>query len=71
MFIRPSGNPLDIDGYKAMVSAEDVTGYSSKLVSIDSVRIIAEGKVAIATYTADQYFNYKGKQMTRRSYFNL
>jgi hypothetical protein len=29
-------------------------------VSIDSVRVFAEGKAAVATYTAHEKFTYKG-----------
>ena len=43
-----------------MAKNEDVKVTSCGLVSIDSVRIIAGGKVAIATVTSDEIFTYKG-----------
>lgn len=44
-----------------MVTSGDITEGSSQLVSIDTIRLLGDGKVAAATYTSDNYFTYKGK----------
>jgi hypothetical protein len=60
IMIRPSGNPLKSQGFADMFCSEDIKLLGFSLVSVDTVRIIAEGKGAVATYTVDQRFMYKG-----------
>ena len=58
--IRPSGNPLTKESWREMVTAKDISMESTELKSVDSVNLIAEGKVAVVTYTAHDKFSYKG-----------
>eukprot|EP00567_Pseudictyota_dubia_P006405 CAMPEP_0197438462 /NCGR_PEP_ID=MMETSP1175-20131217/5462_1 /TAXON_ID=1003142 /ORGANISM="Triceratium dubium, Strain CCMP147" /LENGTH=89 /DNA_ID=CAMNT_0042968205 /DNA_START=478 /DNA_END=747 /DNA_ORIENTATION=+ len=44
-----------------MVLSGDVTGKSTELMSVDSVRVFAEGHAAVVTFTQHSVFNYKGK----------
>lgn len=60
VLIRPSGNPVDREGFANLVLSEDMTDYSEQLVAIQDVRIFAEGQCAIAMYKTDQVFHYKG-----------
>ena len=60
VLVRPSGNPLTSEGFVHMHCAADVEVVSMTLVSIDSTTIIAHGTAAVATYTVDQRFWYKG-----------
>ena len=58
VFIRPSGNPLDKNGWKQMMTATDVTVESNELVSINKLQVV--GDMAYVCYTAHGKFNYKG-----------
>ena len=58
VFIRPSGNPLNMAQWDAMMKNKDVTNGKSRLVKINSLRITEN--MAIACYTSHSQFNYKG-----------
>lgn len=66
IFIRPSGNPLDGKGFAALM-AEHLVVHSMKLVSIDSIHLLAGGLAAMVTFTADQRFDYKGNPQADRT----
>ena len=58
LMIRPTGNPLTMDGWDAMINNKDVTLVDSKLVSVN--KLIVEGNMAYACYISHTIFNYKG-----------
>lgn len=58
VFIRPSGNPLDKEGWEEMMTNDDVTVESSKLVSVNKLNVV--GDMAYVCYTAHGKFTYKG-----------
>jgi ketosteroid isomerase-like protein/quinol monooxygenase YgiN len=58
VFVRPSGNPLDNNGWEKMMSNDDVKVESSELISINKLRI--NGDMAYVCYTTHGKFNYKG-----------
>ena len=58
VFIRPSGNPLDKNGWQQMMTATDVTVESNELVSINKLQVV--GDMAYVCYTSHGKFNYKG-----------
>jgi hypothetical protein len=60
--IRASGNPIDSHGLaRLFASGGDVLFLKAQvLVSVDSVILLGNGKVAVVTYTADQSFSYRG-----------
>tara|TARA_B100001063_G_scaffold46185_1_gene40021 strand:- start:13200 stop:13601 length:402 start_codon:yes stop_codon:yes gene_type:complete len=58
IFIRPTGNPLNMNQWDAMMNSADVTGASSTLLGIHRLHI--EGNMAFACYTTHSKFNYKG-----------
>jgi len=60
LFIRPSGNPLDMAMAKGMWLSDDVVSEANALVSIDTVKVLGCGMAAIATFTAHEKFSYKG-----------
>lgn len=57
IFIRPSGNPLDLDGFKQMFASRMIKDMTNTLVSVDSVKQLEDG-VAVVTYTCHQKFTY-------------
>ena len=69
-FIRPSGNPMDMSGFRAMWSSGMIEDASSELVSVDSVQATGlfscwpaalpspPGAVAVVTYTTHDKFTY-------------
>jgi hypothetical protein len=60
VFIRPSGNPMDIRSAKGMWLGDDVKTEAQALKSIDTVKILSCGMAAVATYTSHEKFTYKG-----------
>jgi hypothetical protein len=60
VLIRPSGNPLTSEGFVHMHCSQDVEVIGMILISVDSIQLIAGGAAAVATYTVDQKFTYKG-----------
>ncbi len=60
LFIRPSGNPLNMEGWNAMMNNENVNVESNDLVSINKMRIV--GDMAYVCYTNHGKFNYMGTE---------
>jgi quinol monooxygenase YgiN/ketosteroid isomerase-like protein len=60
LFIRPSGNPLDMKGWVEMMTNTDVKVESNDLVGINKVEVL--GNMAYVCYTTHGKFNYKGTQ---------
>ena len=60
VIIRPSGNPLDVEGYSNMMKSQDVVVDSNSLVSINKLDIC--GNMAYVCYTSHGKFTYKGTQ---------
>ena len=58
--IRPSGNPITPQGMAAMFGSGDIEPGQSKLIGVDSIRLLAGGAAAVATYTHHSTFKYKG-----------
>ncbi len=58
IFIRPSGNPLTMNMWDAMMNNSDVTNGSSRLLNIHKLKI--DNNMAYACYTTHSKFNYKG-----------
>ena len=60
VFIRPSGNPMDIRLAKGMWLGDDVKTEAQTLKSVDTVKVLGCGMAAVATYTSHEKFSYKG-----------
>ena len=59
IIVRPSGNPMDREVYKNLVTNVSISKlHLSKVLSVDSIRFIADGKAAVATITTHEKFNY-------------
>ena len=58
--IRPSGNPLDMDGFKGMLGSPDVIMSRDEVISVDDVKEIAGGNAAVVVYTTRSTFTYQG-----------
>lgn len=58
IFIRPTGNPLSMTQWDEMMNSPDVKMTSSKLLSINRLKVV--GNMAYACYTTHSQFNYKG-----------
>ena len=59
VMIRPSGNPLDLAGWKGMFAMPDIL-FESEVLSFDSIKEIAGGNAAVVTYTTRSKFSFKG-----------
>lgn len=68
VFIRPSGNPVGKQGLIDMF-VHDCAISAASLVSLDNVTVLAGNKSAIALFTADQVFTYRGKHNEDRAVF--
>ena len=74
VFIRPSGNPMDMKGFKGMWSSGMITEASSELVSVDTIRFAGLlscwpkvlpapiGAVCVVTYTSHDKFKFQGNE---------
>jgi Protein of unknown function (DUF3804) len=60
LMVRPSGNPIHSSGFIDLFCCEDIRLFKFELVSVQQVRILAHGLVAVVVYTVDQFFSYKG-----------
>lgn len=60
LFIRPTGNPLDMKGWDAMMNNDKVRVDSNELVSINKMKIV--GDMAFVCYTNHGKFNYMGNE---------
>ena len=58
--IRPSGNPLDLDGFKGMLGSPDIIVEKDEVISVDDVKLFAGGEAAIVVYTTLSKFTYQG-----------
>lgn len=58
IFIRPTGNPLDMKGWDDMMNSPDVKVTSNELKEVHRVDIC--GDMAYAIYTSHGVFNFKG-----------
>jgi hypothetical protein len=58
-WMRPSGNPIDLDGLIQLFTGE-LKVEKMWLVSVDSIQILAGGLAAVVTITSDQTFFYHG-----------
>jgi ketosteroid isomerase-like protein len=60
VFVRPTGNPLNKDGWNNMMNNKDVVVESNDLVTINKVKIV--GDMAFVCYTTHGKFSYKGTE---------
>ena len=60
LFIRPTGNPLNMEGWEAMMTNENVSVESNELVCINKMKIV--GDMAFVCYTNHGKFNYMGTE---------
>jgi ketosteroid isomerase-like protein len=60
LFIRPTGNPLNMEGWEKMMTNDDVNVESNDLVSINKMEVC--GDMAYVCYTNHGKFIYKGTQ---------
>ena len=60
IFIRPTGNPLNMTQWDEMMNSDDVKVIESKLLSVNKLEI--QNNMAYACYTSHAKFNYKGNE---------
>ena len=60
IFIRPTGNPLNMQQWDEMMNSDDVKMTYSKLLTINKLDIV--GDMAYACYTSHTKFNFKGTE---------
>tara|TARA_B100000900_G_scaffold385526_1_gene375244 strand:+ start:253 stop:648 length:396 start_codon:yes stop_codon:yes gene_type:complete len=59
IFVRPSGNPLDAQGFSAMFQSGDLTVHDSELIALE--RLNFHANIAIAVFTMRGNFTYRGQ----------
>ena len=57
LFIRPSGNPLDLHGLMDQLSKGEIKNYSEKVIVVDSIKVIQE--CAIIVFRSETRYLYK------------
>ena len=58
LFIRPSGNPIDAEGFKQMISG-DVVQEKAEITQIHRLEFLSE-KIVMCIFTLNSKFTYKG-----------
>lgn len=69
--IRPSGNPLDMAGFKGMLGSPDIIVEKDEVTSVDEVKEFAGGNAAVVVYTTRSTFSYKGTSNDDVAKFSL
>ena len=59
LFIRPSGNPIDAEGFKLMIS-DDVVQEKAEVTKIHRLEFLSEN-IVMCIFTLGSKFTYKGK----------
>ena len=59
LFIRPSGNPIDAEGFKLMIS-DDVVQEKAEVIKIHRLEFLSEN-IVMCIFTLGSKFTYKGK----------
>ena len=60
VFIRPTGNPLNMKGWDEMMNNKDVVVESNELVKVNKLHV--SGNMAYVCYTTHGKFSYKGTE---------
>lgn len=60
IYIRPSGNPLDMKGYMEMFESGDIQEFSDTMVAVESIKLFADGEVAVMVFKSEQIFEFRG-----------
>ena len=59
LFIRPSGNPIDADGFKKMTLCGDVIDNYSEIIDIEKLEFLSDIS-AMCVFIMRENFEYKG-----------
>ena len=59
LFIRPSGNPIDADGFKKMTLCGDVIDNYSEIIDIEKIEFLSDTS-AMCVFIMRENFEYKG-----------
>ena len=59
LFIRPSGNPIDADGFKKMTLRGDVIDNYSEIIDIEKLEFLSDIS-AMCVFIMRENFEYKG-----------
>ena len=61
LFIRPSGNPLNLEGVMKQLSKGEITNYEEDVIMVDSIKLLGEQSTAVIVYRSETRFSYLGK----------
>ena len=59
LFIRPSGNPLDAEGFEQMITSGDVVQEKAEITKIHRFEFLSEN-IVMCIFTLGSKFSYKG-----------
>ena len=59
LFIRPSGNPIDAEGFEKMMTSGDVVQEKSEITKIHRFEFLSEN-IVMCIFTLGSKFSYKG-----------
>ena len=62
IFVRPSGNPMNITEWEEMFNSKDIESIFSKLLLINKLKFYSYGRIAVSVITIHSKFKYKGKE---------
>ena len=61
-FIRPSGNPMNLNEWEEMFDSKDIESIFSKLLFINKLKFYSYGRIAVSVITIHSKFKYKGNE---------
>ena len=59
LFIRPSGNPIDAEGFEQMITSGDVVQEKAEITKIHRFEFLSEN-IVMCIFTLGSKFSYKG-----------
>tara|TARA_B100000945_G_scaffold74171_2_gene56946 strand:- start:63 stop:452 length:390 start_codon:yes stop_codon:yes gene_type:complete len=59
LFIRPSGNPIDAEGFEQMITSGDVVQEKAEITKIHRLEFLSEN-IVMCIFTLGSKFSYKG-----------
>ena len=63
LFIRPSGNPLNLKGLMKQLSEGEITNYEEDVIMVDSIKLLGDQTIAVIVYRSETRYFYKGTKV--------
>jgi len=62
LLIRPSGNSLDVGGYRKLFESGQITNFSEQVVAVESIKLLGS-QIACVVFKTEQSFHLREQRM--------